>query len=464
MPYPYGMYNAPVVGNGLGGLPRRATVTASASTTNPIVFTQLTSGSTSVSRSMSGGGYFGGFVVFNNKILMIQKFNNGGPDLYYSSATFINPDGTQNGSTTNNVMPASAYGAFNYSNGNWQPYVFYIVDDTTFLSIGGHAVWRVLLNSDASIASASQFTVPSTGTYVNGGTWSSLTNWGPDTRRGAVVSGNFVYLARRDNAGYVGIFKFTLDGTFVAGLKSDSYGQLGSYSPVQFTIFKAKFGFVCGWVTDNGSYNYCEAFSFDDAFTQTLSSVSGAFYCTSGSTGGDPSFSSIVFDYARSCLGAIFYEGSPNTGGGVGSIQFTSTGAKAYSNTDQIYTYVYFGMMYGNGIAPMGMTGSQVSSFLPATTDATSLRMLPVFQGRQASLQLAVLQSSPTVISSSAINSTGRQYGFVASNIEGLIPIAGNVYAPLSDTSPDLSIIVYTQNTTPTSTVYFTWVKLQVTQ
>lgn len=465
MPYPYGTQNAPVVGNGLGGLPRRAVATAAvAATTNPITFSKLTSGSTSIYRSMSGGGYFGGFVVFNNKILMIQKFNNGSGDLYYSSVTFLNEDGTINGSTTNYAMHSSAYSAFTYSSGNWQPSVFHIIDDTTFLSISGQTVYRLTLNSDGSIASGSQFTVPSTGTYVNGGSWSSLSTVGPTTNRGALVSGNFVYLARRDNNGYVGIFKFTLDGTFVAGLQSNSYGNLGYYSVLQFTIFKATFGFVCAWITQS-SYIYCEGFSFNESFTQTLSEAyPGYFYITNGSTYTDPYFSTMVYDYSRSCIGVIAYEGSPYTGGTVGAMQFNSDGTKKYANSDEVKTYNYFGMMYGNGIAPMGMTGSQVSSFLPVISDATSLRMLPVMQGRQASLQTIVLQASPTVLSGNTSNTTGRQYGFISSNVEGLIPVGGSSNAQILATSPDLSIVVYTENTTPTSTVYFGWVKLQVTR
>lgn len=113
MPYPYGMYNAPTVGNGLGGLPRRAAPRGESLYALPGTYTWVCPvGVTSVSVLVIGGGGSG--------------YTSGGQDGGLSRATFgatvVQADGGAQGnqfsSGTGGAGGTATGGDVNYTGGN----------------------------------------------------------------------------------------------------------------------------------------------------------------------------------------------------------------------------------------------------------------------------------------------------------------------------------------------------------
>lgn len=160
MPYPYGMYNAPVVGNGLGGLPRRTTVVpASTTPTYPQITRPLGDwvqiGSQVAEYSFSGyAGVAGSNAFF--------KYNTAGgtSDYYIGGVSF----------TSSSVTALSSY--YEGSSGDTTPLdgrgwavgndFYYVYGNVLYkLSNSGGSVSRTTIKSNL---------IPDTGTYTVTGT------------------------------------------------------------------------------------------------------------------------------------------------------------------------------------------------------------------------------------------------------------------------------------------------------
>lgn len=465
MPYPYGTQNAPVVGNGLGGLPRRAVATTAAApvVSRPVKFERtLNSYATFTRLGSTSGGQFGGVIMFPDKVLAVWRYDYGGG--YENGVQLINEDGSANGSPTTYWLASSAQSAFRwYSASSGKPAVFHVVDNSTFISIYDSYAFRVTLNSNGSIAGATQFNVPSSGTYVNGDTWSATYAVGTTSRQ-SLVSGDHIYLVRRDNNSFLGVFKFKLDGTFVAAIHANSSDALSTYSG-SLELFKSKFGFVCLFNLSDGSAVYLRSFSINEQFDTILAEPSSGSINAYNHNYACPLVGGQYFDYENSCAGWMVYYNDSNAPSYAMTMPFKDDGTKKHngSYTNQTTTTITVGY-YGASLTAIGNT----SPYGPVQSDATSLRMLPVLYTKNSSPQLtfALLQGTPTFQNSQGTSSDSPCYGYMGVNPEGYIqlPTAGN-YAKHGFQSPDLTMVAgVTEGVDGSYFVSVYWAKMKVTR
>ena len=207
MPYPYGMQNSPVVGNGLGGLPRRATAALTTATTGARRYTLQT---IATSTSSIGTVYQPATmspVIMNNGI--ITRFYQSSVDsnirtwtCSYSESGLGTASDTSLATTTwdNTMLPS---GQPKYMNFCWKKNISSTLN--LYYYTGNIRPFWV----DTSFATPVYYvpTATSTGTYINGdGTYTSMTL----SNQTAIIgkNGNLLMLGVTADTGRIAILEF----------------------------------------------------------------------------------------------------------------------------------------------------------------------------------------------------------------------------------------------------------------
>lgn len=173
MPYPYGMQNSPVVGNGLGGLPRRTTASAAVATTGARKY--------ELQQIAQSNYSWGSTASVQTPVIMMRgklvKYVLEGGTIKRWSCTYSDAGlGTASvqslGTTTwtTGMLPQSGnYGKMNYC---WS---LPISTSQTLFFYTGVSPFLVTYDGDITTSYVTP-SAPSTGTYSNySGTWSSMT-------------------------------------------------------------------------------------------------------------------------------------------------------------------------------------------------------------------------------------------------------------------------------------------------
>lgn len=160
MPYPYGMQNSPVVGNGLGGLPRRATAAAAVTAAQPIVLQKV--GDFVTFRTTSGdvSAVYGGRILGDNggTVIFRYRWNNGVDQPNFGGCTYS--DSGITASLTG--VYTTTINSYFYSNSWSYGDSVYFYDCTN--------IYRVYVSGGSvAFATAKSSAVPQSGTLTVGG-------------------------------------------------------------------------------------------------------------------------------------------------------------------------------------------------------------------------------------------------------------------------------------------------------
>lgn len=175
MPYPYGTQNAPAVGLGLGGLPRRATPAAVVAATGPQILQRTGSVVTAATGFNDVSSYTFGRILGDSPGRAIFKYtfqDSGGNTNYaiggvnYTDAGITSALNPINYGTTSNP-----WNQFNFSN-SWSA-----GDSVYFCPTDGN-VYRIFISSGSNLSSttAKSSAIPSSGTLTVGGSSYAIYN------------------------------------------------------------------------------------------------------------------------------------------------------------------------------------------------------------------------------------------------------------------------------------------------
>jgi len=465
MPYAYGMQNSPVVGNGLGGLPRRTTAVAAASTQRTI--TPVNSyNSSSTASGYSSAGRMLNPICFSNRIIQLYRYTNSSAvTQYMSSVIELNADGSAASNTATQVTDTTIQSHIN-SLCSWNDHVEWHVINST--QVVGICLWKVCvlnLNANGTIASTVYITLPSSGSYANGGTFLGITNqFGGNTSTGTcrssfVTPDGTIIVGATDNNNQIGLFVFNLAGTFIKALSL----SLFAYALSNAAIFKAKFGYTVAFsdATADGAGSYYTrlyAFTVDNSIS-TIISQSGSYKWitdASANQNASPVVRTLTYDYANNI---VFWH--LNSGGSAFVIDaFTDAGVKLDTtsttincNYDAVAPVLTRGTYYSNNI----QFGADSLNCFTRTTTPLLTHSNPKISGSDNNRYFALVYDYPKVLR----QSTELYSGELSLNPIAMIYI-GNVSATsvgqpryICSYSSDLSVIATSLNT-PSSLGNFT--------
>ncbi len=279
MPYAYGMQNSPVVGNGLGGLPRRATAVSAASVTqrrydlvqiatSPTSFPTYSTSVRSVAIMLGGKiwkYYRTGFTPENYR--WTADYSDSG----YSNVQDVNTGVTS--SITQLPVP-------NISNNLLQNYCWSIEYSATKGLFSYTGLLPFLVTVSGSDTSYVNVAAPATGTYESGGTWTSM----DFIHYGAIISKNGqMLMVGKDNANNLALLRFNPETLAFIGATKPATALLTS--TMQYTsaqIYTSSIGYSVGvsWGDGTTAYTYLANFGNDYVVVghgrSTMSTFGGA--------------------------------------------------------------------------------------------------------------------------------------------------------------------------------------------
>lgn len=245
MAYPYGTQGAPVVGNGLGGLPRRAV--AAAATSNgrmrleyaDINFNTLGMPSPDVSAS-----YFAGPpLIVGSTLYWNYAFNPGGTWAHYlfkatvdkNALTISNPTSTYIDSNSSPFV-----GTFGMNSA--QVKTILVGTDQVLATVGYSHACRLY---DFAARTITNYTLKTSGTYSNGGSWASLLSDNLNSCERVVLSedGSTIYWAGIDS-NYKPQIQSIARATNTLIKATGATGSLSYPSNSVSLLIKTVFGFI----------------------------------------------------------------------------------------------------------------------------------------------------------------------------------------------------------------------------
>lgn len=261
MAYPYGTQGAPAVGNGLGGLPRRAVAAAAAAAASTrrydlqLIANSPTSFTTYATNSKSVAIMLGG------KIYKYYR-TDFTPEVYrwkadYSSSGYANVSDTNLGTSTITQLPISS----NTLQNNYCWSIEYSATSGLFCYSGLPPFLVTVSGSDTSYTSVS---FPQSGTYENGGTWSSMSTF---VNTAIISKDGQLLMVGRDNANYIALLRFNPQTLAFIGATTQStnaFPTSTSYPALQ--IYTTSYGYLVGWSAMTGSNGYVGLTNFSDSY------------------------------------------------------------------------------------------------------------------------------------------------------------------------------------------------------
>jgi hypothetical protein len=482
MPYPYGTQNAPVVGNGLGGLPRRSSAAATATTSSLFskrvtAITGQFSATATRLQSYSSNPQYASPIVFNNRIILPYAYDAGSGLVYETAVANLNTDGSLNGVFTSYAMPSGTQSAFAFGGGSAgaPPSPTYVINDTNVLILNGSRVNGLQLNANGSIASYTIFTVPSSGTYVNGGTWTSLSTSGLGSHRTCVVDGGRVIVTRLDTTNlWISFFVFDLNGNFISGMKGGAYNTTAYLGSIPM-LWKAPFGYLFAWTEPSsagagGNYTILRAFSINPAVTAVIQDESTYIWSTdnSGAQNTTPAMIGTYYSYVNNAVLFLQYDSS-SANAVISSFPYSSTGFKLMTSSPTVNATTDFPMSSsGNSAQILGALNVQINSQC-LMTGADSLRPLAAVRsmGKPNTTNSFATISNKFCVSTPSYATSQEQYAkgcLVSLDFETSAVIASSSVSivPQALNSPDLSVIATCEVAASTAPKLY-WLKGTVT-
>lgn len=338
MTYPYGTKGAPLVGNGLGGLPRRAVAAAAAEevaasnrydleliSNTPTSFPTYSTNTRSVA------------IMLGGKIYKYYK-TDFTPEVYrwkadYSSAGYSNVSNTNLGTTSLTQLPTVALLVANYC---WSIEYSSTSGLFCYTSI---PPFKVTVSGDNT--SYVSVAAPASGTYENGGTWSSM----QFPHNAAIISKDGkLLMVGRDNNDYIALLRYDPETlTFLGATKQsvNAFSSTVNYASIQ--IFTTDYGYLVGCSFATGTNGWLTLTNFSDSFLPvdhrriTISDASESILAYGVTVGPEGAFASFgisggirgaVATIYASPTGSLNAVSSVNTTTAMGS--FTSTNYQAF--------------------------------------------------------------------------------------------------------------------------------------
>jgi hypothetical protein len=192
MTYPYGTKGAPVVGNGLGGLPRRAVAAAAAVATGPRLFERVgnfAQVNTSVS-SGAGPSPWGRKIGVNEgkAFFKLTRIDGGGNTIYTLSGASYSDSGVTGALSESNFgTTASVWNEISFSN-SWTS-----GDSAYFYDRPNNQIVRISAPTTAIVrTTVKSAAIPMTGTFTVGGNSYTVIDGGTCKYAGDNTPGNGV--------------------------------------------------------------------------------------------------------------------------------------------------------------------------------------------------------------------------------------------------------------------------------
>lgn len=222
MAYPYGTQGAPVVGNGLGGLPRRAVAAAAAATSQPVyTFSQYAAKETNTSLTNYGQClYFG-----DSNIYWVMYGSDNG-----LKVTFDRVTGTIT-ATQQSIVPAAGY---------ISPAIFDINISSTFIC--SSSTGRTATRSGDTITLG--WIVPQSGTLTIGGAAYSVSDF---TVRAMLDGSGYVAYSKDSSAtSYLNVWVFDSALTLLRSFRFDATQTIGAnWFPMNAVINRRGTFIIC---------------------------------------------------------------------------------------------------------------------------------------------------------------------------------------------------------------------------
>lgn len=373
MTYPYGTKGAPVVGNGLGGLPRRAVAAAAAAATSrrydlaliansPTSFTTFATNSKSVA------------IMLGGKIYKYYK-TDFSPQVYrwsanYSATGYSNVANTETAQTTITRLPTvSSNLVANYC---WS--IEYSATSGLFCYTGIPPFKVTVSGDDTSFVSVA---APASGTYENGGTWSSM----QFPHNAAIISKDGkLLMVGRDNNDYIALLRYDPETlTFLGATKQSVNAFSTTVSNASTQFFTTDYGYLLGCTFSTGTNGWLTLTSFSDAFVPishartTVSDASESVFAHGVTVGPEGALG--YFGVSAGPRGAVIGAYASPTGQIILSNSFTTnTGMGQFTTTTQQGSQLRFlrstapGNQSGGERAGTNIDGTIKCAFLSASS------------------------------------------------------------------------------------------------
>lgn len=332
MPYPYGMYNAPTIGNGLGGLPRKAPSVP----TIPSPRYNLQQVANFTTTSMPNSGLSVSFPILMNGKGLQYFTNNSGPLLYrnqfdYSAEGVTNQTSTFVASTSSiSQLPTAPSGENAARNCVWSHQV-----SSTQMLFKYTNLRPFLVTWDGVTDSSYIFPPDPSGISVS------------NTSDAFILPNGNLAVFGQDNSsgGTIYLIEYTPSLTFVRSFNIANSGALSGY---RAAVRRTSYGYIVGIMSTAANNAPCAAVTLNSNCTTVIASRTATLQLT---TAAASTFQSIICGQE----GVIF----ASVGGLLfGSINMpvSSTGAIATITTTQYY--VGEGLPSGSNFIPNTFIGT----------------------------------------------------------------------------------------------------------
>lgn len=260
MTYPYGTKGAPVVGNGLGGLPRRAVATAASAAVvsrrydlslianGPTSFPTFQTNQRSVAIMLGGKIYKYYRTDFSPQVFRWSAD--------YSATGYSNVTNTSTEPTSITQLPTVA----NPLEGNYCWSIEYSPTSGLFCYTNNRPFLVTVSGADTSYSFVN---APNSGTYENGGaTWSSMTFFSNT----AIISKNGqILMVGRDSSNRLALLRFDRQTlAFLGATTQATNAFVNANGSAQ--IFTTSYGYLVGCTSSTSGTGYLSLTSFDNDF------------------------------------------------------------------------------------------------------------------------------------------------------------------------------------------------------
>lgn len=295
MTYPYGTKGAPVVGNGLGGLPRRAVAGGAASSAETPFSTRATgyvatySAQATLQYSYGSTPRMASSICFPDRIIQLYSYlDTGSTNRREVFVINLNADGSSASTSVGIITGQMDVDINNFCGWGSSPVAWHVVSNSKVIGISRQRVLILELGANGIPTSTVYIeTPPSSGTFINGGTWSTPQNpLGRNQLRGAIVTqDNQIVTCWRDTSSNIGLFVYDFSGNFIKAVKLAAFisGTLSEGG----AIFAASFGYVIpvavSFTGSGSTYSQFYAITVNAELTSVISASSSYKWVTNNS-------------------------------------------------------------------------------------------------------------------------------------------------------------------------------------
>lgn len=327
---------APAVGGGLGGLPRRSKSVISTSVASKTMKKVVNSVETSINFAGSSQSIIYTPILFGtNRVLVPARYYMNSA-FYYGYTLYDIADDLTLSNEYRSAFTTDSSAAI-WSDSQWQ---YTVSDNYVITQHGASLIGYTLVGNTLT---TSQLAINTSGTYSNGGTYTSQS-----FIQHIIVDG-LILTFMLDNLGYLAVQKSNLDFSYISTTKS---GSTSSVSAVH-TIYKTDFGFLYMYVMNQGGNGVTVYFK---ALSQTFTQISSKAIALSSTL-----TTNAITSYFEEGIASVICS---NGSGSAYGITQACLKVDSYGVMTTTYTSVTIPSQYSNIIAGLvGSTGVQMDTF-----------------------------------------------------------------------------------------------------